>query len=114
MARADEIGKLFDELNSGIKGEVKIGATRSVGIYVLPDIMSAITHEFPRLKLSLFTQSRIPTYEQLKKGDLDLAVVLSDSRPGGLVTKPLRSEPLCFVVSPRHPLAGKKIVSLKN
>ena len=114
LARADEIGKLFDQLNSGIKGEVKIGATRSVGIYLVPDIMSAIAHEFPRLKLSLFTQSRVPTYEQLKKGELDLALVLSDSSPGGLVTKTLRSEPLCFVVSPRHPLAAKKSVSLKE
>jgi DNA-binding transcriptional LysR family regulator len=114
LARADEIGKLFDELNSGIKGEVKIGATRSVGIYVLPDIMSTIAHEFPRLKLSLFTQSRVPTYEQLRKGELDLAVVLSDTSPGGLVTKPLRSEPLCFVVSPRHPLAAKRTVSLEE
>ncbi len=76
--------------------------------------MSAIAHEFPRLKLSLFTQSRLPTYEQLKKGELDLALVLSDSSPGGLVTKSLRSEPLCFVVSPRHPLAAKKSVSLKE
>lgn len=114
LARAEEIGKLFDQLNSGIKGEVKIGATRSVGIYLLPDIMSAIAHEFPRLKLSLFTQSRVPTYEQLKKGELDFALVLSDSSPGGLVTKPLRSEPLCFVVSPRHLLAAKKSVSLKE
>ena len=114
LARANELGKLFEELHSGIKGEVKIGATRSVGIYVLPEIMSTITHEFPRLKLSLFTQSRVPTYEQLKKGELDLAVVLSDTSPGGLVTKPLRSEPLCFVVSPRHPLAAKRTVSLKE
>jgi DNA-binding transcriptional LysR family regulator len=114
LARADEIGKLFEELHSGIKGEVKIGATRSVGIYVLPEIMSTITHEFPRLKLSLFTQSRVPTYEQLKKGELDLAVVLSNTSPEGLVTKPLRSEPLCFVVSPRHPLAAKRTVSLKE
>ena len=58
LARADQIGKLFRELNSGIKGEVRIGATRSVGIYVLPDIISSIAHEFPRLKLSLFTESR--------------------------------------------------------
>ncbi len=108
LARADEIGKLFDELNSGIKGEVKIGATRSVGIYVLPDIMSAIAHEFPRLKLSLFTQSRVPTYEQLKKGELDLAVVLSDSSPGGLVTKPLRvrAAVLCCLSPPS--LGGEK------
>jgi len=48
------------------------------------------------------------------KGELDLAVVLSDSIPQGLLVKPLRSEPLCFVVSPRHPLALKKVVSLKD
>jgi DNA-binding transcriptional LysR family regulator len=42
------------------------------------------------------------------------SVVLSDSSPGGLVTKPLRSEPLCFVVAPHHPLAAKRVVSLKQ
>ena len=114
LAKADEVGKLFEELNSGIKGEVKIGATRSVGIYILPDILSRITHEFPTLKLSVFTQSRDPTYEQIKKGELDLAVVLSDNSPAGLVASPLRSEPLCFVISPRHPLAAKRTVTLKE
>jgi DNA-binding transcriptional LysR family regulator len=114
LAKADEVKRLFAELNDGLKDEVKIGATRSVGIYVLPDIISNIAHEFPRLKLSLFTQSRVPTYEQLKKGELDLAVVLSASSPGGLVSKPLRSEPLCFVVSPHHALAAKKTVSSKE
>ena len=112
LAKTGEIKRIFEELNSGIKGEVRIGATRSVGVYVLPGIISSVAREFPALKLSLFTQSRAPTYEQLKKGELDLAVVLSDSTPGGLVTKPLRSEPLCFVVSPRHPLAGRRAVSL--
>lgn len=114
LAKAYELGKLFEELNLGIKGEVKIGATRSVGIYILPDILSRITHEFPRLKLSLLTQSRDPTYEQLKKGELDLAVVLSDTSPAGLVANPLRSEPLCFVISPHHPLAAKRTVTLKE
>ena len=114
LAKAHEIGKLFDELNLGVKGEVKVGATRSVGIYILPDILSRITHEFPQLKLSLFTQSRDPTYEQLKKGEIDLALVLPDAGPVGLVANPLRSEPLCFVISPHHPLASKRTVSLKD
>jgi DNA-binding transcriptional LysR family regulator len=114
LARTAEIGKLFEDLNAGIQGEVRIGATRSVGIYVLPQIIKNITREFPRLKLSLFTQSREPTYEQLNKGELDIAVVLSDNSPAGLVAKPLRSEPLCFVVSPRHPLAAKRTVSLQE
>jgi LysR family transcriptional regulator, transcriptional activator of the cysJI operon len=111
LAKTDEIERLFEEFSAGKKGEVRIGATRSVGIYVLPEIISSIAREFPRIKLALFTQSRVPTYELLKKGELDIAVVLSDSSPGGLRTKPLRSEPLCFVVSPHHPLAAKRSVS---
>ena len=103
LAKAQQVKRLFEELNAGIKGEIRIGATRSVGIYVLPDIIRGIANEFPGIKLSLFTQSRVPIYEQLKKGEADLAVVLSDSSPAGLVTKPLRSEPLCFVVAPHHP-----------
>jgi DNA-binding transcriptional LysR family regulator len=114
LAKAQQVKRLFEELNAGIKGEIRIGATRSVGIYVLPDIIRGLAKEFPSIKLSLFTQSRMPIYEQLKKGELDLAVVLSDSSPGGLVTKPLRSEPLCFVVAPHHPLAAKRVVSLKQ
>ena len=114
LARADELGNLFENLNAGVEGEVRIGATRSVGIYVLPEIIKNISQEFPRLKLSLFTQSRGPTYEQLKKGELDIAVVLSDNSPAGLISKPLRPEPLCFVVSQHHPLAAKRIVSLQE
>src|SRR5262245_22148256 len=105
LAKAGEVERIFEDLNAGIKGEVKIGATRSVGVYVLPDIISSVAREFPGLKISLFTQSRTPNYEQLKKGEIDLAVVLSDSTPGGLVSKPLRPEPLCFVISSKHPLA---------
>jgi DNA-binding transcriptional LysR family regulator len=42
---------------------------------------------------------------------VDLAVVLADAVPRGLFAKPLRSELLCFVISSKHPLAGKKVIS---
>src|SRR4030095_12120876 len=35
LAKAQQVKRLFEELNAGIKGEIRIGATRSVGIYVL-------------------------------------------------------------------------------
>src|SRR4030095_13068423 len=34
LAKAQQVKRLFEELNAGIKGEIRIGATRSVGIYV--------------------------------------------------------------------------------
>ncbi len=114
LTRTDEIRKSFEEVREGVRGEVKIGATRSVGIYVLPALIERMTKDFPKLKLSLFTQSRLPTYERLKKGELDLAVVLTDVLPEGLAAKSLRCEPLCLVVSPRHSLAARRNISLKE
>ena len=42
---------------------------------------------------------------------MDFAVVLADIAPKGLSAKLLRSEPLCFVIPSRHPLANQKFVS---
>jgi LysR family transcriptional regulator, transcriptional activator of the cysJI operon len=46
-----------------------------------------------------------------QQGAVDLAIVLADAVPRGFSAKPLRSEPLCFVISPKHPLASKKVIS---
>lgn len=59
----------------------------------------------------MLSQGRTPTYEQVRSGDLDLTVVLADMAPRGLSFRPLRPEPLCFIISPGHPLAKEKAVS---
>ena len=61
--------------------------------------------------MTVLSQARAITYESLQQGSLDLAVLLADSAPTGFVSVPLRSEPLCFVISSKHPMAAKKIVS---
>ena len=98
-------------LHARLGDEVRIGTTRSVGIYLLPEVISDIAKDFPHLKISLLTHGRTVTYERLQQGAVDLAVVLADAVPRGFFAKQLRSEPLCYVISPKHPLAGKKIVS---
>jgi LysR family transcriptional regulator, transcriptional activator of the cysJI operon len=94
-----------------VQQEVRVGTTRSVGIYILPEVIGSIAKDFPNLKISLLTQGRTLTYERLQQGAVDLAIVLADAVPRGFSAKPLRSEPLCFVISPKHPLASKKVIS---
>jgi DNA-binding transcriptional LysR family regulator len=66
------------------------------------------------LKISLLTQGRSLTYERLQQGALDLAIVLADTVPRGFFAKRLRSESLCFVISPKHPLASKRVISKED
>ena len=111
VAKTDATQQSLQALQNNVHQEVRIGTTRSVGIYLLPGVISSITKKFPDMSISLLTQGRTLTYERLQQGALDLALVLADAVPRGLFAEPLRSESLCFVISSKHPLAGKKAVS---
>ena len=111
VAKTDAAQQSLRALRNRVQQEVRVGTTRSVGIYILPEVIGSIAKDFPNLKISLLTQGRTLTYERLQQGAVDLAIVLADAVPRGFSAKPLRSEPLCFVISPKHPLASKKVIS---
>jgi len=111
VAKTNAAQQSIQALHNGLSEEVRIGTTRSVGIYILPDVIGRIAKNFPELKISVLTQGRTLTYERLEQGAVDLAVVLADVVPRGFFAKPLRPESLCYVISPKHPLAGKKTIS---
>jgi DNA-binding transcriptional LysR family regulator len=111
VAKTDAAQQSLQALHNRVQEEVRIGTTRSVGIYVLPDVIVGLAKDCPNLKFSVLTQGRTLTYERLQQGAVDVAVVLADAVPRGFFGKSLRSEPLCFVISPKHPLASKKIIS---
>jgi len=114
VAKTDAAQQSLQTLHNGLREEVRIGTTRSVGIYILPDVISSIAKNSPDLKISLLTQGRTLTYERLQQGTVDVAVVLADAVPRGFFATPLRSERLCFVISPKHPLASKKTISRED
>ena len=111
ISRVDELSHSLRGLSTGNFGEVRIGATRSVGTFLLPKIVRGVLKEFSQLKILLITQPRALTYELLREGTIDFAVVMSDVPPKGFRITPLRSEPLCLVASPKHPLAKHKTIS---
>jgi len=114
VAKTNAAQQSIQALHNGLSQEVRIGTTRSVGIYILPDVIGRIAKNFPELKISVLTQGRTLTYERLEQGAVDLAVVLADVVPRGFFAKPLRPEPLCYIISPKHPLAGKKTISTEE
>jgi DNA-binding transcriptional LysR family regulator len=112
--RVDELSHSLRGLSTGNFGEVRIGATRSVGTFLLPKIVRGILENFSQLKILLITQPRALTYDLLQEGTIDFAVVMSDASPKGFKITPLRSEPLCLVAAPKHPLAKRKTISLQQ
>ena len=100
-----EVERSFRELAMGIAGEVNIGASTSVGAYLLSRIVSNIKLNYPKLTLFLVTQPRERIYDSVRDAAVDFAFVLTDKPPNDLLARSLRDEPLYFVASPQYSLA---------
>lgn len=114
LNKSGEFERYLSELSSGVAGEVKIGASTSVGTYILPAILSRLLRRYPKLQISLSTQPRSSVFESVKRADVDFGVVLSDKPPEGLAVKTLKTERLCLIISPKHVLAKTRRASIKD
>ena len=99
------------ELRDNSAGRLSIGANESTTLYLLRHI-ERYRKLFPKVKVEVrrSLSSRIPS--EIVDGNLELGVISYDPRDERLESKVIFTDALAFVVSPRHPLAHKKQISL--
>jgi DNA-binding transcriptional LysR family regulator len=112
LNKVDQLSRLFKELSSGITGEITIGAAPSLGVSLLPKLVAKILLTNPKLRITISVLRRYQVYDAVRRAEVDFALVLTDRRPEGLLAKPLKTEKLCFIVSPKHPLAERRRIGL--
>jgi DNA-binding transcriptional LysR family regulator len=106
------LDRRLKELDTGAAGEVKIGANGSIAAYLLPRIIAGLLYKRPKINIYVVTDIARKLFELVREGEIDFALTLLDNSPQGLVTKPLMEDRFCFVVSPKHPLARTKTISV--
>ena len=106
--------RTFRELASGISGEVRIGASTSVGMYILPSIACPIIAKFPEISIIILSLPQSSVLEAVRTLDADFAFILADKPPQDLKTTTLKKEPLWFVSSPDNPVLKQTPLTMKN
>lgn len=112
LNKTEDFERYVSELSSGVAGTVKIGASTSVGTYILPAIISQLLRRFPKINVSVSTQPRSLVFESVRRADVDFGFVLSDKPPDALESRTLKTERLCLFVSSNHALAKKKRIKI--
>ena len=99
------------ELRDKSAGRLSIGANESSILYLLPHL-ERFRRQFPKIKVQVrrSQSSRIPV--ELLEGDLELGVASYDPGDDRLVTKVIYTDALAFIVSPKHPLARRRSVTI--
>jgi DNA-binding transcriptional LysR family regulator len=113
LALRREAASALDELKSLERGHLQLAANEYTCMYLLPAI-DAFRREFPHIGVTVqrMLASRIP--EELNLRTFELGVISFRPDPAQIRTIAVYGDSLTFIVSPRHPLAAARRVSIKD
>ena len=110
----DEAAIAVEEMRGIKRGTLRIGASTTVGIYLLPAALGAFKKLHPGLVISLEIGTRARVQEQVLHNELDLAVVGPALKDPDLAIVPFLTDELVVVAPAGHPMAGRRGLGLKD
>ena len=113
LDRTQDIESLFDE-NTSLTGQLKIGASDTIGNQVVPYLLKDFRLETRHTKQNLTISNSTDIYEKLAKFELDIALVEGRAKYDNLSIIPWLSDEMCIVCAPDSPLASIVIKQIKD
>jgi DNA-binding transcriptional LysR family regulator len=110
----DEAAVALEEMRGIKRGNLRVGASTTVGIYILPAALGAFKKLHPGLVISLEIGTRARVQEQVLRNELDLAVVGPALKDSDLAILPFLTDELVVVAPAGHRLANNGGLSLKD
>lgn len=106
------LDKEIGELTSLVKGSISIGASTTIGNYILPAVISEFKLKNPKLKIHLLVGNTKRIVDMLNSGNIDLGLVEGEVSKYKIMTEKLISDELALIVPANHPWAKRKEVSM--
>jgi DNA-binding transcriptional LysR family regulator len=113
LALRREASSALGELKSLERGRLQLAANEYTCMYLLP-AMDAFRREFPHISVTVHRMlaSHIP--DELNLRTFEIGVISFRPDPAQFRTIAVYGDSLAFIVSPSHPLAGAKRVSINE
>ena len=95
-----------------LRGSLSVGTLQCQPAVDLPGALARFVERHPGMEIHLRQGGSDELTEQVRTGELDLALVQRPAGPGdGLTVRPLAAEPLVLACAPGRPLAGREAVA---
>lgn len=111
FALAEDARHALDELAGLARGKLAIGASTTIGIYVLPRLLATYQHRYPGITLSLEVGNTEQMVQLLLEGGRDLVLIEGPVDDERLDVTPWREDELVLIAPAGHPLASGGPVS---
>jgi DNA-binding transcriptional LysR family regulator len=107
-----ELSTLNDPLKA--KGQLKLGASTTVALYILPRILSAFHQKYPDVRISLLNRNTDSIVSALVAQEIDLGIVEARTKTPAIQYHPFMSDEVVAVCSAKSPLAQKRSLAVEE
>jgi DNA-binding transcriptional LysR family regulator len=114
LANAREVDQMFGSGDSQISGTLRIGTSRTVASYVVPEILSGFAVEHPAVKMEIISKNKTGIISQVEDFSLDVGIIAGAGDRPDLKNQLWLTDELCVIASPKHPISRKKKVTPKD
>lgn len=114
LSLVDESQQALEELGNARRGIVRVAASTTAGIYIVPRALGGFHRQNPGVRLTLDVVNRFTVADRLLRDEVDVAVMGLIEDAHDLQVEPFLPNELVVVASPRHPLAQRKHIAIAD
>lgn len=114
LDRVEDLKGELTDLKALRGGTIRIGASKIIGVYMLPRILMAFRDQFPDIELQISIHSAHTIAGQVEDNAYDLAIVGEGDQIASrnIGVKVIGEDRLVVIAAPNHPLASRGMVTI--
>jgi DNA-binding transcriptional LysR family regulator len=114
LALYANVEKVIGEITGLVKGSISIGASSTIGNYLLPGVITDFKKTHLKIKIHLLVGNTKRVVDMLNSGSIDIGLVEGEVTRQKMVVEKLIPDELLLVVPSYHPWAKKKEIPISE
>ena len=117
LALCEESCRALIDLKNGERGNLTVGASQTIGTYLLPRVLALFAQNYPQINLKIQVNSTRMIAKNVINREIDLAVVggeIPDKLRKNLTVEHFVEDEFSLIVPKSHPFASKKEITKKD
>lgn len=117
LALCEESCRALIDLKNGERGNLTIGASQTIGTYLMPRVLALFAQNYPQIDLKVQVNSTRIIARNILNREIDLAVVggkIPNELKKNLSVEHFVEDEFSLIISRSHPFAKKKIITKED
>jgi DNA-binding transcriptional LysR family regulator len=117
LALCEESCRALIDLKNGERGNLTIGASQTIGTYLMPRVLALFAQNYPQIDLKVQVNSTRVIARNILNREIDLAVVggkIPNELKKNLSVEHFVEDEFSLIISRSHPFAKKKIITKED